>query len=57
MSRSNPTDGARNPATRWFEFASGMDGGFVRYYDKESEKQVALGDADERRYVHVHFAG
>jgi hypothetical protein len=46
MSRSNPTDGARNPASRWFEFASGVDGGFVRYYDKEAEKQVALGDAN-----------
>src|SRR5688572_29501693 len=45
MSRSNPTDGARNPSTRWFEFASGADGGFVRYYDKASEKQIALGDA------------
>lgn len=45
MSRSNPTDAVRNPATRWFEFASGEDGGFVRYYDKETEKQVALGDA------------
>lgn len=45
MSRSNPTDGARNPSTRWFEFASGADGGFVRYYDKDAEKQVPLGDA------------
>lgn len=46
MSRSNPTDAARNPATRWFEFASGADGGFVRYYDKETEKQVPLGDSE-----------
>jgi hypothetical protein len=46
MSRSNPTDGIRNPATRWFEFASGVDGGFVRYYDKDAEKQVPLGDAE-----------
>jgi hypothetical protein len=45
MSRSNPNDAVRNPATRWFEFASGADGGFVRYYDKDAEKQVALGDA------------
>ena len=45
MSRSNPTEGARNPSTRWFEFASGADGGFVRYYDKETEKQVPLGDS------------
>lgn len=45
MSRSNPTEGAKNPATRWFEFAAGADGGFVRYYDKEQEKQIALGDA------------
>lgn len=46
MSRSNPTDAVRNPATRWFEFAGGVDGGFVKYYDKETEKQVALGDAE-----------
>lgn len=47
MSRSNPTDSARNPSTRWFEFASGADGGFVRYYDKEAEKNVLLGDAEK----------
>lgn len=46
MSRSNPTDAARNPATRWFEFSSGADGGFVRYYDKETERQIYLGDAE-----------
>ncbi len=46
MSRSNPTDGVRNPATRWFEFASGQEGGFVRYYDKDAEKNVCLGDAE-----------
>lgn len=46
MSRSNPTDGVRNPSTRWFEFASGDDGGFVRFYDKDAETQVPLGDAE-----------
>lgn len=46
MSRSNPTDAIRNPAERWFEFASGVDGGFVRYYDKDAEKHVALGDVE-----------
>jgi hypothetical protein len=46
MSRSNPTDAVRNPSTRWFEFASGVDGGFVRYYDKDAEKQIPLGDAE-----------
>lgn len=46
MSRSNPNDAVRNPATRWFQFASGADGGYVRYYDKESEKQIAIGDAE-----------
>lgn len=46
MSRSNPTEAARSPATRWFQFASGADGGFVRYYDKEAEKNVPLGDAE-----------
>lgn len=46
MSRSNPTEAARNPSTRWFQFASGVDGGFVRYYDKEAEKNIPLGDAE-----------
>lgn len=45
MSRSNPNDAVKNPASRWFEWAGGMDGGFVRYYDKDSEKQVTLGDS------------
>lgn len=44
MSRSNPTEAVRNPSTRWFEFASGEEGGFVRYYDKSTEKNVELGD-------------
>lgn len=47
MSRSNPTEAIRNPSTRWFFFASGADGGFVRYYNKEAEKNIALGDADK----------
>lgn len=46
MSRSNPTDATRNPSARWFEFASGADGGFVRYYDKDTEKNIGLGDAE-----------
>lgn len=46
MSRSNPNDAVRNPATRWFQFASGADGGFVRYYNKETEENVNLGDAE-----------
>jgi hypothetical protein len=46
MSRSNPTDAIRNPSTRWFQFASGIDGGFVRYYDKDQEKNINLGDAE-----------
>jgi hypothetical protein len=45
MSRSNPTDAVRNPSTRWFSFASGIEGGFVRYYDKEAGKNIDLGDA------------
>lgn len=44
MSRSNPTEATRNPSARWFEFASGADGGFVRYYDKETEQQVSVGE-------------
>jgi hypothetical protein len=46
MSRSNPTEASRNPSTRWFQFASGADGGFVRYYDKEQEKNIPLGDSE-----------
>jgi hypothetical protein len=39
MSRSNPTEGARNPATRWFEWAGGDEGGFVRWYNKDTKTQ------------------
>lgn len=46
MSRSNPTETARSPSARWFQFASGADGGFVRYYDKDAEKNIPLGDAE-----------
>lgn len=42
MSRSNPTDGARNPSTRWFEWAGGSDGGFVRWYDKDAKQSVKV---------------
>ena len=42
MSRSNPTEGARNPSTRWFEWAGGADGGFVRWYDKEKKEHVKV---------------
>jgi hypothetical protein len=40
MSRSNPIEGSRNPATRWFEWSGGSDGGFVRWYDKDAKTQV-----------------
>jgi hypothetical protein len=40
MSRSNPIDGIRNPATRWFEWAGGDEGGFVRWYDKDTKTQI-----------------
>jgi hypothetical protein len=42
MSRSNPTDGTRNPSTRWFEWAGGADGGFIRWYNKDTEQQVKI---------------
>lgn len=42
MSRSNPNEGARNPSTRWFEWAGGSDGGFVRWYDKDAKAQVKV---------------
>lgn len=45
MSRSNPTDAVRNPSTRWFQWAGGDEGGFVRYYDKDTEKNVDLGNS------------
>lgn len=42
MSRSNPTDGAKNPSTRWFEWAGGDDGGYIRWYDKEAKQYVKV---------------
>lgn len=45
MSRSNPTEGARNPSTRWFEWSGGADGGFVRWYDKEKKEHVKVDGA------------
>lgn len=42
MSRSNPTEGVRNPSTRWFEWAGGSDGGFVRWYNKETKEHVRI---------------
>ena len=39
MSRSNPTEGSKNPSTRWFEWAGGSDGGFIRWYNKDTEQQ------------------
>lgn len=45
MSRSNPTEGARNPSTRWFEWAGGADGGYVRWYDKEKKEHVKVEGA------------
>lgn len=45
MSRSNPTDGVRNPSTRWFEWAGGADGGFVRWYNKDTKEQVKVSGA------------
>lgn len=45
MSRSNPTEGARNPSTRWFEWNGGADGGFVRWYNKDTKAHVAFEGA------------
>lgn len=45
MSRSNPTDGVKNPSTRWFEWAGGADGGFVRWYNKDTEQQQKVDGA------------
>jgi hypothetical protein len=42
MSRSNPTDGVRNPATRWFTWAGGGDQGYVEWYDRDTEQRVKV---------------
>lgn len=48
MSRSNPHEhGAPNPATRYFEWNGGQ--GCVRYYDKESKKNIDV--APEFRFM------
>jgi hypothetical protein len=45
MSRSNPSEGTKNPTTRWFEWSGGDDGGFVRYYNKDTKQQVKVDGA------------
>lgn len=40
MSRSNPSDAIRNPATRWFEWSAGANDGFIRWYDRDAKRQV-----------------
>jgi len=40
MSRSNPTDNAPNPCTRWMEWNGSH--GCPRYYDKQEKKEVQL---------------
>ena len=42
MSRRNPTEGTRNPCTRWFEWAGGDDGGFVRWYNKDTKETIKV---------------
>lgn len=42
MSRSNNTEGVRNPSTRWFEWKGGGDQGFLRWYDKDAQKNVEV---------------
>src|SRR3990167_4210355 len=41
MSRSNPSEHATNPATRWFEWNG--EAGTVRYYDKDAKQNVDCG--------------
>lgn len=38
MSRSNPTQNARNPSTRWFEWHGSK--GQINYWDKETKRRV-----------------
>jgi hypothetical protein len=45
MSRRNPTEGTRNPCTRWFEWAGGDDGGFVRWYNKDTKETIRVEGA------------
>ena len=40
MSRSNPTQNARNPSTRWFEWHGSK--GQINYWDREAKKRVML---------------
>ena len=40
MSRSNPTDGSPNPATRWFEWKSSEKK--FQYYDKQAKEVVQV---------------
>lgn len=42
MSRSQPTDNAPNPSTRWFEWNG--EQGHVRYYDKDAKQTVDCGE-------------
>lgn len=42
MSRSNPTEGVRNPSSRWFTWAGGGDQGFVEWYDKDAKQNVRV---------------
>jgi hypothetical protein len=37
MSRSNPTEGVKNPSTRWFTWAGGGDQGFIEWYDRDAK--------------------
>ena len=45
MSRSNPSEGARNPSTRWFTWAGGGDQGFVEWYDKDAKSNRRVDGA------------
>lgn len=42
MSRSNPVDGIKNPATRWFDWAGGNEGGYFKFYDKDAKQNVKV---------------
>lgn len=45
MSRSNPTEGAKNPSTRWFTWAGGGDQGYIEWYDKDAKQNVKVDGA------------
>lgn len=45
MSRSNPSEGSKNPSTRWFTWAGGGDQGYIEWYDRDTKQNVKVPGA------------